>query len=279
MAVQQKANAKGTTGKAAPAAAPAPARKAARKPALVSDEDLGFLDDFDGEGTENIGAGDISANYLKIAQSNTPEVVEGTIEGLSPGCFFSSLSGSSFGKRVNLIVLRYEVSWMVWAPRDSGQNGLIGRYPVNGIPVVIGEKGKMYDHDGNTVSETQTYHVLVEGYEHLGIMVFSLSSTMLKYGRKWNTLIAQSRTPNGAKRAPIFQNVWTVETILDGNSKGKWYNIGSQNQAAISVARTITRDEYEENVQDAFEVVKHLPAITAGPAQQALEDHSTLDGV
>lgn len=237
-----------------------------------------FLDEFEGEGTEDIGARDTSSNYLKLAQSNTPEVVEGSIEELTPGCFFSSLNGMNFGKKISLIVLKYEVCWNVWKDRESG-GGLVGRHPIGGIPTVPGEKGKLYDFEGNIVAETQNYFVLVEGHEDLGIMIFSLSSTMLKYGRKWNTMLLQSRTPNGQRKAPIFQNVWRIESVLDGNSLGKWYNIGAQNSAAIEAIRTITQEEYDEHIADAFEVVKMIPSLTAPASQNAIEDHSTLDGV
>ncbi len=265
------------TGNAVKNTVPAPATKAKGKPAVVEDDD--FLDDMDGEGTESIGAGDTSNNYLKLAQSNSPEIVENTVEGLGVGMFFDGLSKTVFGKTVNLIVLRYELCWNVWAPRERG-GGLVNRCAVGGIPVVMGDKGKMYDHEGNTVAETQNYHVLVEGYEELGILIFSCSSTMLKYGRKWNTKIQQLRTPNGLKKAPIFQAVWQLESVLDSNAQGKWYNIGTKNMDAITHVRNITKAEYEEFVQDAFEVCSHIPRIAlAGPQSAgALEDH-TLDGV
>lgn len=277
-----KAKNSGTAGATQAKASPAPAQNAkaptkGKTAAPVADDD--FLDEMDGEGTESIGAGDTANNYLKIAQSNSPEITDGSIEDLKVGMFFDPLSKTVFGKTVELVVLRYELGWNVWAPRERG-GGLINRCAVGSIPVVIGDKGKMYDHEGNTVAETQNYHVLVVGYEHLGIFIFSCASTMLKYGRKWNTKIQQLRTPNGLRKAPIYQGVWQIESVLDSNSQGKWFNIGTKSMDAITKVRNITRTEYEEFIQDAYEVCTHIPRIAlAGPQSAgALEDH-TLDGV
>lgn len=235
-----------------------------------------FLDGFDGEGTEDIGAGDVAQNFLKIAQSNSPELDDGdndgsddaVIKGLKAGMFFSSATKRVYGKKVRLVVLKYELVWNIWAPREQG-GGLVGRVPVGSVSTMPGDKGKLYDQNGNNVVETQNFYVMVADHLQDGIMLFPLASTMLKHGRKWNSLIINQRTPNGAKQAPIFQQIWDMATVKNTNAAGSWYNIGDKNITAITTDETINRDMWEEAIQENYEMVKLLPPIGGHQVGQA----------
>ncbi len=223
-------------------------------------EDNDFLNGLAGQGTECIGAGDTSANFLKIAQSNTPELDETDgIPGLKVGHFYSSLLKKTYGKAIDVVVLKYELCWMVWGPN---RGGLVAKLPVNGCKVIKADNGKMHDYEGNDVQETQNFYVMLPDHLEDGLMTFSIASTGLKYGRQWNTMIVGARAPNGKDAAPIFGVVWQIETVKNTNKQGSWYTIGLEKAAAIQQSRFITGTEWKTAIEDGFNMAKLIPALT-----------------
>ena len=164
-----------------------------------------FLNQMAGQGTENIGASDTSRNYLKICTATTKELsAEEPIDGLKPGVFFSGTLKKVYGKRIEVIVLRYEIKWNIWQP---GRGSLVAVVPVGGVKMIKDTEGHMHDMEGNDIVETQNFYVVLADHPEDGIMVFSLTSTGLKHGRKWNSYILAQKTPDGRGTAPIFGSV------------------------------------------------------------------------
>jgi len=252
----------------------------------VATQDVDFLNMMGGEGTQCIGATDTSANYLRIAQSNTPELPDVAPDGqgianLKIGHFYSPLLKKSYGKAVDVIVLKYEICWMVWGP-DRG--GLIAKLPVGGCQHIKSDDGKMHDYEGNEIQETQNFYVMLADHLEDGLMTFSVTSTGLKYGRQWNTQIVSAKTPDGRAAAPIFGVVWQIETIKNTNKKGTWFTIGLDKTAAIQQSRYITGQEWKQFVEKGYDLAKMIPALErkaiSGEGQKAISSgNDALDNV
>lgn len=245
--------------------------KEQKKP-VNENQDDDFLNSMGGVGTECIGAEDTSRNYLQIAQKNSPELDNGeddddkVIKGLKAGHFYSPLLKKTYGKAIELIVLKQERVWNVWKPN---RGGLVGVFPVNGVQFIKDEKGKMHDYDGNDIAETVNFYVLVAGHIDDGIMVFPVKSTGIRHAKKLNTLIAGLKTPNGKAPAAIYSGVWQLETVKNSNQAGDWYTFGDNKSSFVEFSRYIDKSEWEGGIKEGYELIKDL----RGPSQPALEGH------
>lgn len=238
------------------------------KAAVQQDED--FLNGMGGVGTEFIGADDTSRSFLNIAQSNSPEITleeddPKAIKGLKLGHFYSPMHKKSYGKTLELVVLKQERVWNVWAPN---RGGLVSVLPVNGCPVVRGDKGKMNDYDGNDVIETVNYYVILPDHLDDGMFVMPVKSTGIKHAKKWNTMIATLRTPDGSNAAAIYSGVWQLETIKNTNQSGTWYTFGDKQNTLVQFQRYIHKTEWLDGIKEAFELAKTLE----GPKMAALPE-------
>ena len=240
-----------------------------------------FLNGMSGQGTENIGAGDTSRNFLKIAQPTSPELTADVpIEGLKVGDFFSTSLHKTYGKRLDVIVMRYELNWNIWQPN---RGGLVGIVPVGGVQMLKDSEGKMHDYDGNDIVETQNFYVLLADHMEDGLMIFSLTSTGLKHGRKWNSKILATKTPDGLGAAPIFGVVWLIESTKNTNKKGAWYTIGDDTDTTVQFTRYIDTTEYIGHVKDTFAMVQIMAqqraALPTGEHVAQAQISDTLQGV
>lgn len=237
-----------------------------------------FLDGLAGAGYEGMSAQDVQIPFLRILQALSPQVTEGGdeyVEGAKPGYFFNTLTKKVYGNTVSLIPVKFETSWLEWTNGERGK--LVGRYAPGSITVVDGPNYRKFTEAGNEIVETMTFYCLVAGAIEDGIIIFSLSKTGIKHGKRWNTLISTTKLPNG-KMAPYFSSVWTLKTQLNKNEKGAWYTLGVKSVSNIARERFITKEEYTDGVQSALEVLKDVgtqKAITAGHQTQGLLTDNT----
>lgn len=211
-----------------------------------------FLDEVSGQGFEGMGQNDFAIPFLKILQSNSPEVNEADkdtyVSGAKAGTFFNSVTKRIYGSEINLIPIKYDRIWLAWAPE---RGGLRGRYLPGSIEIdgdFFSEEGAR-DSEGNEISDTMVFYCLVADHIDEGLIVFSLASSGLKHGKAWNELISLQRLPSG-KRAPFFGSVWKMTLAGNKNKKGSWYQIGTKNTNAEKI-RDITEIEYTNFIKPA----------------------------
>jgi len=189
------------------------------------------IDDFAGVGFEGIRADDYAVPFLRVLQSNSPEVVKGDpayIPGAEAGMFVNTLTHEVYGTEIELVPIKCEPIWLEYSPKVGDKKGEFkGKHPVNSVPV----KGNVYDglfmENGNEIKETLVFYCLVKGHETELPVCFSLTASMIKHGKTWNALIYTVRTPSG-KQAPYFSSYWKISTSLNTKDGNRWYNIGSK---------------------------------------------------
>ncbi len=208
-----------------------------------------FLSSMEGQGLEAIGGEDVKRPFLKIAQTLSPECNENRpeyIEGLKPGQFFNSLTKFVYGKEIGVVVLDYESVWLEYRPNRGGFAGIHKphSFPVTGDPFTTGLKAA----NGNEITDSMVYYMLIENHMEDGPVVFSVSSTGLSHAKMWNSLIINTRLESG-KRAPLFAGVWKLSTMLNSNQSGDWYTIGQKSLTAIERVRFIEEDEWTQFIE------------------------------
>jgi hypothetical protein len=78
--------------------------------------------------------------------------------------------------------------------------------------------------------------------------------------------MSQLLIPGTNKRCPMFGAVWTLETILNKNDDGQWYQIGDKSVTKVSLKR------YPISSQELPLVKEALSFVTSGDVKVNYED-------
>ncbi len=228
-------------------------------------KEVGFLDDFAGEGTHNFSGDDFQIPFLKILQPQSAKLLKNSdeyIEGAEAGMFYNSISNKVYGNELNLIVMKYERKWLEFKP---ARGGFVASHEPDTITVDKSNYSNWTTPEGNTITETYNYFVSFADMPDEGVLVFSLSGSSIRHAKNWNTLLAGSKLPS-RKQAPIFANVWNVKTIYNQNEKGQWYAPGAKTSAIKSMG-LIKKDLFVSLVEPAKKLLESNTA-----KYEALED-------
>jgi hypothetical protein len=231
-----------------------------------------FLDQYSGQGFDNISQEDLKIPFLRILQKLSPEVDkddEAHIKGASPGMFFNTVTKTIYGKEIKVIPVRFQKIWLEWEP-DRG--GLVNRHEPYSIEVDKSDFSKWL-YNGNEIQECYLFYVLIQDHLDDGPMVFSLASTGIKHAKNWLTSITHVRLPKG-KQAPFFSSVWSVKTVLCKNDAGSWYQIGDKT-TAVQRERFISAKEFSAYINPSREALKNIENVDL----KQLEDHSSSESV
>lgn len=216
-----------------------------------------FLNEYAGQGYEKITNNEKDIPFLKIFQSLNPQCIKGNeeyMEEAEPGLFYNSINQKIYGNKVNLIPLDFEPVWIEW---KLNRGGFVGIHKPGSIDVDKSDFSKWVNVDTrNNIVETYLYYCLIEGHFEDGIVIFSLSSSGIKQGKKWNTFIENVKLNNGSP-APFFSSVWNLETKLTKNDLGSWYQIDVQG-GKVKRERFITQEEFSAFVKPSRELLKDI---------------------
>ena len=212
---------------------------------VATEENEDYLDELAGQGYEGLRTSDYVMPFLRVLQANSPEVAEGDpayVPGAKPGVFFNTLTKEVYGSTIEVLPIRQDVVWLEYTPKVGDKRGdFQGKHSVGSVSVM----GNVYDgmhrtDNGNDIKETLVFYVLLKGRETDLPLVFSLTSSMIKHGKAWNSLIYTVRTPSG-KQAAYFSSYWRLSLVLEIGDKGRWFNIGLR---SANVERTgfVSRD-------------------------------------
>lgn len=201
--------------------------------------DLADLDSvFDGgTGFEGMDSESISLPFLKLAQKLSAQADkqdESYIEGLEAGMFFTSISNKVMGNSVRAIPLSFHRTYVEWKP-DRG--GFVKVYSVAEFNKIKNQytniDGKFIAENGNEVSDTRNYFLMLPDYLEEGIILLSLSSSGISASKKWNALQQQRRLPTG-QQAVAYMTIWTLRSTVNKNDKGAWYTVKAENPEWIT---------------------------------------------
>ena len=188
-------------------------------------------DEFDtgATGLENVTSRDLIVPRITILQDLSPQVKKNKpeyIEGAEIGDFCDTAVGEVY-KELLLIPVYYATVLLEWAPRATGK-GLVANHGMNRdiLKDCVQDEKRRWMHGENLVSETMTFYALNVTAGGRRCFV-PLSSTGLKSGRKWLTLITNERVLNPRTnkefQPPIFYRGWRATVTEETNNQGSWF--------------------------------------------------------
>lgn len=205
-----------------------------------------------GAGFEDAGAEAYAIPFLKVLQTNSPEVDESDgkhVAGAKPGMLLNSVTGELFDGKdgVQFIPAAYQRKFLRWAPRGS-QQGFRGEMDASAVNA-LRDSGELKVHEGReyvalengTVDDKKCDRV-VDTRSHFGLIrsasgelqqvLLSLSSTQIKKSKLLMTLMMQKQEvavrADGSKvRGPrnMFKNEVTITTSRESNDRGSWFGV------------------------------------------------------
>lgn len=197
--------------------------------ALVSTDDL---EQFAGEGLENVTASDILIPRLAIMQALSPYVKKNNadyIEGAEPGMIADVGTGQLIGEHMDFLPVHYSKIWIEWAPRSSGK-GLVAIHDTDAIlkncEMRPNQKGTLKPHHGeNMVVETAQFF----GFNMSAggrASYIPMSSSQIKAAKKWNTLASGLKWPRkaGGEFTPaLYTHIYRLSVVTESKSGDEWF--------------------------------------------------------
>ena len=224
---------------AKPAAAPAPAEEttalAPKSTEALATSHVDLAADAE-QYEQQYGRQDLATPFLRILQSNSPEVTpggEGYIEDAKPGMILNTATKELWeGMNDGVVVIPayYSRTYIEWVMRENGSGFVADHGLVEGERLLgtcsKDDKGRDVLPNGNQLVSTANHFVVVYGEGEPQPVLLTMTSTQLKKSRQWNTRMASTtvQTPNGMRRrAPQFAMSYRLRTALEKNDKGQWY--------------------------------------------------------
>jgi len=222
-------------------------------PAVAAAGAVANLDNIDygehsGAGMEGATQESFAIPFLRVLQSNSPQVEEGDahVEGAKAGMFFDSVTGRMWdGKEGVLIVpCAYRRVFLHWGPRSGEGAGFKGELSADEVDKLI-ESGKLKEFenklmfplaDGSLnpkrcahVADTRNHYIMVMGDDGANMnCLMSLASTQIKKSKLLMSMLAAKRVQNksGAMVCPpTFAQVIRATTVREENDDGSWYGL------------------------------------------------------
>ena len=216
--------------------------------ATISDSLLANVMDDAAEGLD-FGLGDTAIPFLRLLQSNSPEVMRGNakqVEGAQAGMFLNIASGALYEDEGGILVVpvAFMRSYTEWRPRGADGNsggGFVADYGTDGSLLTTtqrNDKNKNILPNGNELTEAGLYYLLVLDPESgtAERAALSLSSTQLKKARKWNSLIQAVTVPRptgGVFTPAMYYMTYRLTTRPEQNAKGSWFGLNVQAEKPV----------------------------------------------
>jgi len=172
-----------------------------------------FIQTGDRSGTEHITREDIQMPRIGLAQSLSPELVDGDpkyIEDLKLGNMFNNLTGFVYGNGpLDFIVVRADPPrWVEFIPREEGGGVKDPNVPADDPRTQFGENGEL-------PIATKFYDFIVMILPSRELVALSFKSTGLKVARQLNGLIAM-------RNAPVYAGKYRITSMMTQNAKGRF---------------------------------------------------------
>lgn len=179
---------------------------------------------FQGAGWENTDSGDFQIPFLNLLQSNSPQVVEGTVEGAVPGMFFNSVTQELIKSPVSFVVALTKHSFVEWRP-DNG--GFVAEHAIDSDVVAQAKQRaenplELKTPAGNDLVETyQMYAIVIDDQDEMkDQVVISFSRTKIK---RYKQIMTRLRTFKNSNRIPLFAHRLAMSSTNEKNAAGQSY--------------------------------------------------------
>lgn len=186
------------------------------------------LEEYAGQGLDDLDSSDRSIPFIKVLEKNSPEIE--TVTGAKPGMFINTATQQLY-QTLRFVPATRDHMFVEWVPIDNG-GGLVASYGLQ-EPIsqwAKSQRGKISLKNGNDLVETFYLYgiVLPEDDDDADPYpaVISFTSTRIK---AYKSIVNRSdsimlRGASGRKfKAPWFCHVWRLssEKKVDGNQS--WY--------------------------------------------------------
>lgn len=219
---------------------------------FASDE----IEAMSGQGQENVKVTDTLLPRLAILQSLSPQLKEKKVEyvpGASIGDWCDVSVGEVFKGGITVLPCFFSVQYIQWKKNRGGFAGNLGTDVRVLEGTTLDEKRRNVLPNGDVISETATWFVLLNaGFEwRRAFLPFSV--TGLKISRKWLSLIRAEKLlgKSGPFTPPLFYRPWYLGVKEESNDQGDWY-VASPSRVAREAA-DITPQQ-----PDHYKTIYHL---------------------
>ena len=272
MAVKQAA--KGT---------PAPKKDALEKKATTAlSTEVVDLEQFAGEGGENVGSQDLAIPRISILQSGSPQVKKSEgqyIKGAEEGDFFNNVDNAVLAKGEDSLVVVfacYDSKFIEWVPKNKG-GGFCGTHKTDSGILAKTRKdadGRDLLPNGHEIVLTGEFHCIVwaEGAEPRAAAI-SFAKTQFKKGKLVNSTLKMLQEPSkknpGRKfNPPYYASYFHVTSVPESNDKGNW--MGWKIERKGYLVDPSTGEELIERGRELFDMAQALRAgVAAGTVKVA----------
>lgn len=182
-------------------------------------EDMSFLDGYEGQGLDTIGANEQSTAYLSMIQPGSQYEDDEN----PAGTWRNTATGENYGPSVRVLPVAFRT---IWSERQvEAPFATVGRYAPGDIEVTVQQpkSGKGYPkminpETGNEVQELYIYAVMLPDHPEAGVLYFNPTVGSMRACKSWNTQLKTALLPNGA-HAPIYGFTWNLNLELVQNPK------------------------------------------------------------
>lgn len=196
---------------------------------------LDDLGDDAGKGMEGLRKEELQVPFLRILQSNSPQVENGTIPGAKAGMILNTATQELYDGEVGVefVAAARDYNFVKYVPRDAGGGfkGILG--PDDELVKFLRSK-----YGNFTKLPTDDGHELVETFYLFGIctppelmpmhVAVSFASTQVKKYKQVLNLLVNITYPNAKNPAkpikpPLWAHRWNFGTQKEQNKKGKYF--------------------------------------------------------
>lgn len=189
-----------------------------------------------GLGQEQMTKDDFAIPRLNILQSLSPQVRKkeaAYIEGAEEGQIFDAISQRTRDgdEGLTIVPVSYRRTHIEWKLREQG-GGFVADHGAEGAALLSkckkDEKRRDILPSGNQLVATMEYFLMVLEDGGFSPYVLSLTSSQLKVGRRWNTMMNQLRVPRsdgkGTFNPAMFYLSYSLQTVPESSASGDYFN-------------------------------------------------------
>ncbi len=258
-----------------------------------------------GAGLENVSFDEISIPFIRIIQTNNPQVdpTEAKyIPDAKPGMLFSTATNELFpglplegGKitGMDFIPCHRDKNYVEYTPRTAG-GGFVGIHQTDDPRIVAlkqkqGGFKKLVTSNGTELTETKyIYGLFMPAPDYVFPAVLGLASTQIKRYTAFMDTVTKIKYPTGnpeideagGQMPPMWAHRWHLSVVPDSNKKGKFFSFHLALVNGAKLPKPIeARIERSKPAEEAlYQRAKSLyESIKAGRASAAYETTDAKD--
>ena len=193
------------------------------------------LEEFSGQGTENITARDTKLPILKILYANSPVLDESDgkyIEKAKQGDIYNEVTGSLYKSKEGVYVVPclFINTFNEWADRGDSPGRPIQIHTDRSVmnKTNRADDGKDRLENGHYIEDTGNHfvYILDKNFNPIESALITMKSTQKKKSKKWNAMMQSQRLKRkngGYFIPPSWASVYKLTTNPESGGGNKWY--------------------------------------------------------